>query len=121
MCPSTGACFAFLQQLYNGLVSFLKKYKKLFRPQDKNVQSRVFDHLNINTTGCTQTIHNPFTGLAESKEKHFSQYWYQLSLLLPKGKLMPLDSSCPKQIWSLSASDRNQECLPCIDLSYVVA
>lgn len=121
MCPSTEACFAFIQQLYNGFVSFLKKYKKLSRPQDKYVQSWVFDHLNISTTGCTQTIQNSFTGLAESKEKHFSQYCYQLSLFRPKGNLMPLDSSCPKQIWSLSASNRNQECLPCIDLSYVVA
>lgn len=120
MCPSTGSCLAFLQQLYNGLVSFLKKCKKLSRPWDKNVQSWGFGHLNINTTGCTQTIQNPFTGLAESKEKHFSQYCYQLSLLCPKGKLMPLDLSCSKENWSLSASNRNQECLPCIDVSYVV-
>lgn len=63
--------FVFPPQLYNGFISFLKKYKKIPKPEDKNVQSCVFDHLNINTSSCTQTIQKPYTELAESKETFF--------------------------------------------------
>ena len=56
--------FVFPPQLYNGFISFLKKYKKIPKPEDKNVKS-------INTSGCTQTIQKPYTELAESKETFF--------------------------------------------------
>lgn len=90
-----GASLPFFQQLYNGLVSFLKK--KLSRPRDKGAQSHIFDHLSINTTGLTETTLNPFTGLAGSKDKYFSQQCTPLKLLPPKGKLMFWTCPLPKR------------------------
>lgn len=79
-------------------------------PRHKGGQSRVFDRLNINTTGYTETIQNPFTGLAGSKDKYFFTAVLSIKTLASQRQAHVLDLSCPKQIWSLSASKRNQEC-----------
>lgn len=109
-----GSFFSFFKQLYNGLVSFLKK--KLSRPRDKEVQSHVFDHLNINTTGCTETIPNPFSGLAGSKDKYFSQQSYPLRLFPPKGKLMFWTCPVPNRLGPYQKEIRNFS----YDLNYVI-